>query len=126
MNRIWFGAVLLAVLLLLGLGSDALMKQTHHPISNDLLRASELALEGNWKSAENFTAAARREWDKKQLLTAMFSDHTPMDQIEGMFAQLEVFAGTGDAVSYSSTCRYLASRLEALGRSHSFNFQNLF
>lgn len=126
MKRIWFGAALLVVLLLLGLGSGAWMKQTHQPISKDLIRASELALEGNWKGAENFTGAARREWDKQQLLTAALSDHEPMDQIDGMFAQLEIFAGTGDAAAYSSTCRYLASRLDALGRSHSFNFQNLF
>ena len=126
MKRIWFGAALLILLLALGLGSGALMEQTHQAQAEDLNRAAELAAEGNWTGAKNFTGAARREWDKNRMLIAALSDHEPMDQIEGLFAQLEVFADIRDAASFESTCRYLASQLEALGKSHSFNLQNLF
>ena len=126
MKRIWFGAALLIALLALGFGSGELMDQTHLVQAEDLNRAAELAMEGNWAGAKNFTGAARREWDKNKMLVAALSDHEPMDQIEGLFAQLEVFAATQDAASFCSTCRYLASQLEALGKSHSFNLQNLF
>ena len=126
MNRIWFGAALLAALLFVGIGSGMMMEQIHRPPAADLIRASELALEGNWKGADNFAAAARRGWDKRRNMVAALTEHGPMDQIEGLFAQLEVYGKTQDAASFGSTCRYLASQLEALGRSHSFNLQNLF
>lgn len=126
MKRIWFGAALLAALLILGFGSSSLMERTHLAQAEDLTRAAELALEGNWSGAENFTGAARREWDKKRPLIAALSDHGPMDQIEGLFSQLETFAQAEDAVSYSSTCVYLARQLEALGKSHSLTLPNFF
>ena len=126
MKRIWFGAALLILLLALGLGSSALMERTHLAHAEDLNRAAELAMEGNWAGAANFAEAAKREWNKKRMLVAALSDHEPMDQIEGLFAQLEVFTEIQDAASFGSTCRYLASQLEALGKSHSFNLQNLF
>ena len=126
MNRFWFGAGLLIVLLILGLGSSALMEKTHFSQAEDLRRAAELSLEGNWTGAKNFAHAAQREWDKHKSVIAGLCDHEPMDQAEGLFAQLEVFAGMKDTNAFSSTCLYLASQLEALGKSHSFNFQNLF
>lgn len=126
MKRIWFGAALLAALLILGFGSSSLMERTHMAQAKDLSRAAELAEEGNWSGAENFAAAARREWDRKRPLIAGLCDHEPMDQVEGLFAQLEVFAQSRDAVSFRSCCVYLVRQLEALGKSHSLNLQNFF
>lgn len=125
MNRIWFGAALLAVLLVLGFGSSAFMERIYTAQAKDLTRAAELALEGNWAGAENFAGAARREWDKRRPITAALSEHGPIDQAEGLFAQLEAFAKAKDAALYSSACLQLASQLEALGQSHSLNLQNL-
>ena len=126
MKRIWFGAALLAALLVLGFCSSAFMERTHSAQAKDLSRASELALEGNWSGAENFAAAARREWDRKRGLVAGLCDHGPMDQVEGLFSQLEVYASTRDAAAFSSTCVYLVEQLKALGKSHSLNLQNFF
>ena len=124
MKRIWFGTALLVILLILGLGTGALMERTHMGQSKDMVRAAELALEGNWAGAENFAAAARREWSKHQLFTAVLVDHERIDQIESLFVQLEVFAKAEDAGAYSSTCMLLAHQLEALGESHGFNLKN--
>ena len=126
MKRIWFGAALLAALLVLGFGSSAFMEQAHARQTKDLTRAAELALESNWGGAENFAAAAQREWDKKRPLIAGLCDHGPMDQIEGLFAQLPIYASAQDAAAFSSTCIYLSKQLEALGKSHSLDLQNFF
>lgn len=126
MKRIWFGAVLLVVLLVLGIGSSMFMERTHLAQAEDLTRAAELAQEGNWNGAENFVGAARREWDKRQLLIAALCSHEPVDQIEGLFAQLEIYAAARDVVSYSGTCVFLAQQLTALGKSHSFSLENFF
>ena len=126
MNRIWFGAALLAALLVLGIGSAALMEDTHLSQVSQLNRAADLAISGNWKGAASVFEDARANWDKRSAIIAGLTDHEPMDQIEGCFAQLEVFAQMQDTVSFCSSCRYLAKQLEALGKSHSFNLQNLF
>ena len=126
MKRIWFGAALLGALLVLGIFSTALMENTHLTQAAQLDRAAELAASGNWQGAESAFSEAKDSWEKRSSLIAGLSDHEPMDQIEGCFAQLEVFLGMRDTVSFCGACRYLAKQLEALGKSHSFNLQNFF
>ena len=126
MKRIWFGAALLGALLVLGIFSAALMEDTHLTQVAQLDSAADLAMSGNWKGAEAAFSEAKAGWEKRSAIISGLSDHEPMDQIEGCFAQLEVFLGMHDAASFCGACRYLAKQLEALGKSHSFNLQNFF
>ena len=126
MKRIWFGAVMLALLLVLGFGSSTLMERSHLTQAEELNHAAALAMSGSWTEAETAFANARDRWNQRQSVIAGLCDHEPMDQIEGLFAQLEVYAVSRDAVSFSSSCVYLARQLEALGKSHSLNLQNFF
>ena len=126
MKRIWFGVALLFVMLILGLGSSNLMERIHENQAEDLSRAAECAMADNWAGAEKYLQSARREWDRNRSLISGLSDHEPMDQAEGLFSQLEVFAASRDRVSFGSTCRYLSSQLEALGKSHSLSLPNFF
>lgn len=126
MKRIWFGAALLAVLLILGFGSSALMERSHLTQAEELNHAAALALSGNWTDAGLAYSGARDHWNQRRSIIAGLCDHGPMDQIEGLFAQLEVYALSQDTVSFSSSCVYLARQLEALGKSHSLNLQNFF
>ena len=126
MNRIWFGAALLIALLILGLGSSALMERSHLEQAEELNRAAGFALSGNWAAAGSALEKAKDSWEKSSFLVAALSDHGPMDQIEGFFGELEVFLKLRDGASFSSSCRYLAAQLDALGKSHSLNLQNLF
>ena len=111
MKRIWFGGALLALLLILGIFCAGFMEDAHLEQASLLNRAADLA---------------HQNWDKRSAIISGLSDHEPMDQIEGCFAQLEVFAQMQDAVSFSSSCRFLAKQLEALGKSHSLSLQNFF
>lgn len=126
MKRIWFGVALLALMLALGLGSSALMKKTWQKQSENLNHAASFAVEGDWATARTLQQEAKAEWEKKQLLVAALCRHEPIDEIEGLFAQLDVFSETRRAVSFSSTCVYLSRQLDSLGQSHSFNLKNLF
>ena len=125
MKRIWFGGVLLLVLLVLGIGSSALMRQLQSEQVQRLERAAALAVDGDWAAARTLSTQAKEEWDRKQLLIAALCDHAVMDHIEGLFAQIEVFSEARSAASFSSTCAYLARQLEAVGYSHSFTPENL-
>ena len=124
MKRIWFGVGLMVFLLTLCLCSSFLMERICSSQSLALDHAAAAASDGDWLTARNLTAQAKQEWDRRQLLFASLYDHAPIDQIEGLFAQLEVFSESRKAASFESTCVYLARQLESLGRSHSFNFSN--
>ena len=125
MKRIWIGIGLLAALLVAGIWVAESMEDSHLPGAQDLRRASELVLEEDWSKAEALTKRARDKWEKKWRMTASVADHEPMDQIDGMFAELKVYAKVKDEVAYSGTCAHLAELMEALGHAHSFNWWNL-
>ena len=126
MKRIWFGVVLLILMLVLGLISSTFMKETWLKQSENLNRAAILASDGDWVNARNLLAEAQAEWEEKQLLLAVLCQHEPIEQIDGLFAQLEVFSESRRTASFSSTCVFLSKLIDSLGRSHNLNLKNLF
>ena len=125
MKRIWIGIALLVLLLGAGIRTSGFMKEAHLPVARDLRRAGELALEEQWGPAQAFASRGQKQWQKKWPVIAAVADHEPMDEIDALFAQLEVYAGEEDRLAYSAACAHLRSLLEALGQSHSFNWWNL-
>lgn len=126
MKRLWIGIGLLAVMLLGGFLVPEYLEFCHEPIIEDLDRAAELAMAEEWDRAEYLMDRAEEQWQKKRPVTASFADHEPMDEIDGMFAQMEMYAQARDAVSFSGTCVYLSSQLDALSDYHDLNLWNLF
>lgn len=126
MKRLWIGIGLLAAMLVSGILIPEIMESCHSPIVEDLQRAAELAMDSEWERAEFLAHRAEEKWEEKRPVTAVFTDHEPMDDIDGMFDQVEIYAEARDAVSFGSTCAYLASRLDALGDYHDLSFPNLF
>ncbi len=125
MKRIWFGAGLLTFLLILGLCSSFLMERVCLAQVERLDRAAALASDSDWAAARVLVTQVKEEWDRRQLLIAALCDHDPMDQIDGLFSQLDALSEARSAASFSSTCVYLARQLEALGHSHSLTPDNL-
>ena len=125
MKRIWIGIALLTLLLGAGAGISGFMGRVHLPVAQDLHRAGELAMEEQWGPAQAFANRGQTQWQKKWPVIAAIADHEPMDEIDALFAQLEVYAKEEDALLYSAACAHLASLLEALGQSHSFTWWNL-
>ena len=125
MKRIWIGIVLLLVLLMAGIGISAFMEESHLPIARDVRHAGALAMESQWGPAQAYANRGLKQWEKKWPVTAAIADHEPMDEIDALFAQLKVYAAAKDAPAYTAACACLASQLEALSQSHSFNWWNL-
>lgn len=125
MKRIWIGAALLVLMLVSGILVAEFMERSHSPNAEDLNQAAALAMDGSWNKAEALAAKARKNWAKTRALTAAFVDHEPMEEIEGLFAKIDVCAAERNRLDFSSTCAYLARLMEALGESHSLNLRNL-
>lgn len=126
MKRLWIGIGLMAVMLLSGIMVPEILDECHESVVEDLDRAADMAMAGQWDSALRLLDRAEDNWEEKRPVTASFTEHEPMDDIDGMFEQLEIYAAAKDPVSFGSTCVYLSSRLDALGNGHDFNLWNLF
>ena len=126
MKRLWIGIGIMAAMLLSGILTPAILEKSHTPVVEDLSRAAELAEAENWEGASRFCRRAEEQWKKTRPVTASFTDHEPMEEIDALFEQLKVYTRAGDRVAYCSTCAYLKSQLEALGDYHDLTLWNLF
>ena len=125
MGRFWFGLVTLLVLLALGLWVATAMNAVHQPMADLLERAAEAALEEDWATAEGLAMQAKGSWERHWRLTAAVADHSPMDELDGLFAQLPVFIREREVTHFASTCAQLAQLAQAMGDAHSLSWWNL-
>ncbi len=125
MKRVWFGAALLLVLLALGIGSSIIMGRLHQPLAEDLRQAADLALSGNWETAEKIVINAEKKWKNAWHFSASFSDHGPMEEIDTLFAQLDVCRKCRDEDVFAEICACLSRQIKAMGDAHELSWWNL-
>ena len=125
MKRIWFGSILLVLLLILSILVSNLMRSIWQNQAENLNLAAEAASGGDWTAADRLLEEAARAWECRQLLIAVLSRHEEIDEIDGLFAQLQVFSAARRTVSFSSTCAALSRLLDSLWQSHRFGLKNL-
>lgn len=115
MGRFWIGAGLLVLLLGLGLYSAWAMDGVHTPIADQLEQAAATPAP---EQAAALLQAAKEAWDAHWHNTAVLAEHEPMDDIDSLFAQAEMFARTGQMGDFSAMCMRLAQRIRAAAESH--------
>ena len=125
MKRGWFGAGLLAVFLGLGLLVSALVSNAHQPTSTMLEQAAEKTLSGDFAGGIALGTEAQQRWKCQWNGTASIADHSPMDEIDALFAEMEIYARTGEQPHFAACCKELAQRLEAIADAHRFSWWNV-
>ncbi len=115
MRRLYIGAVLLVVLLALGVGIAVGMDGIHARSAAALDAAADAALDGDWQTAQLLSQQAQQMWQQNWQIVACVADHTPMDEIDALFAQLPAFVRGGEDVHFAATCAQLAQLLQAMG-----------
>lgn len=125
MKRGWLGAGLLAALLLVGVFLQYAMDLIHGPCAQKLEQAAQAALLEDWDSAQDLSRQAAEGWKKGYGITAAVADHAPMDEVDMMYAQLEVYARQKERVHFAATCRSLATLTKAVAEVHRFSLRNL-
>ena len=125
MKRCRFGLGLLLVLLVLGVVSAWAMGKGLAPMTEGIRQAGDAALQEDWDTAQALSANVKEQWEKGFPYLASLSDHEPMENINGLFAQLEVYAQSLDPQNFAAVCGQLAQDLEAMGEAHSLKWWNI-
>ncbi len=125
MKRSRFGLFLLLALLILGILSTWAMGRSTGPITEAIRQAGTAGFQMDWAVATEKMGEAKSDWEKRYPLCASLTDHEPMENINSLFAQLEVYAKNRDHQNFAAVCALLAKDLEALGEAHSLTWWNL-
>ncbi len=125
MKRIANGIAILAVLLVIAVLFTLLMDDIHTPLAQNLQAAAQAAAEENWQKAAALFRQASLCWEENKHFVASLADHSPMDEMDGLFAELEVYLQQQEMPHFAATCRHLAKLAEAMGENHALNWWNL-
>jgi len=125
MKRLWIGIVLMLLLLESGLFSAISIANIQKPVSADLQAASRACLQGNWEDANLFASQAQQRWQKYRHAAAALADHSPMEDVDCLFAELEVYLHAKEALPFASCCAALAVSTRAIAEAHALNWWNL-
>ena len=122
MKRLWLGAGLLVFFLILGILLSVWMTNTHDHISRQLSLACTLSQSGDLAQAGRLAQDASSQWEQYRNRVAALADHTPMEEIDSLFCELQVYLQMDEPVHFSATCARLDLLLQAMGEAHSINW----
>ena len=95
------------------------------PYRQVLEQAAEQSLEGDLDGATALAMAAKARWERQHQGTATVADHNPMDDVDRLFAQMEVYAKAQEAPHFAACCVELAQLLQATADAHRFSWWNV-
>ena len=121
--RGYLGAAILGALLILGLWSGKAIGDRYDPTCGALESAAQAALSGDLEAAKALAGDARERWDAVWRKVAAVTSHTPMDEIDSLFAQALT---RRDATAFAAECARLAKLVEACAETHRLTWWNLF
>ena len=116
---------LLLVLLLGGLLSGWYLERQHRDLARQLEDSAWLALSGQMSNARQEAQAAQTQWKKGRSLQAVLGDHTPMEDIDDLFAELQICGAAGEKTEFARICSILASRIEAMENACKLSWWNI-
>lgn len=125
MKRFWLGIGILVILLGLGIWSQIEMDNLQAPCSAALEQAAQEALQDNWPDALILAQQASSHWEHTKKVISSLADHTPMDEVDMLLAELHVYARTRETPHFAACCTQLAAMMQAIGQAHAFNWWNL-
>lgn len=125
MKRMRLGLFILAALLAGCCLIHTALDKIHAPIAADLEQAAAAALNDDWATAQDLAQHASVRWERFHRFTAAFADHTPMDELDGLFRELRIYAGMRENPHFSATCVHLSFLAASIAESHRLSWWNL-
>lgn len=123
-KQFWVGVFLLLLLLGLTLGVAWGMEAIQEPAQKQLEQASVLALSGDMPQAAELAMQAKQRWERFWQVSAAVADHSPMDEIDKVFAEMEVYAKAGDEEHFAACCAQLSQLVGSMSDAHAHTWWN--
>ena len=124
-KRFYFGMGILLFFLILGLLVSWGMQEAVRPVTQQLQQAAEAAHSGETARAARLAQQAGDLWDDRWGGMALAADHEPMDEIDGLFAQIVFFAHARDGQRLGACCARVAELVEAMAEAHALSWRNV-
>lgn len=125
MKRFLIGVTVLALLLGVSLFVAFHTENMYKPMIRLLQEAERIAMDGDFAVAKSRAEEARKLWDRHKNTTATVADHTPMEEIDHLFAETKVYAAAEEIPHFAACCAQLAAMVQAMGDAHAPNLWNL-
>lgn len=125
MKRFVIGLVTLTFLFFVSLFVASTTKQAYEPIATLLEKASDTTLHGSFAEAIEQAEKARTLWEKRKSKTAIVADHTPMEEVDLLFTEAEIYAKAEEKPHFAACCAQLASAIQNMADAHTMNLWNL-
>lgn len=125
MGRFWFGVGILVLFLVLGFWIGDVAADVHLGIADTLETAAEQALTGDLSGGMETAMQAKASWEAHWRASATVADHAPMDEIDGLLAQLECYSRGEAPVDFAACCTRVALLVRAMSEAHSLRWWNL-
>ena len=101
------------------------MNDAHSPTEKMLMQAAEKTLNGDFQNAVPLAMAAKSRWERQRKGTATVADHSPMEDVDMLFAEMEIYARTEEEPHFAACCAELAKRVQAMADAHAFSWWNV-
>ena len=124
-KRFYLGLGILLVFLVLGLVVSWTMRQATQPVLQMLDQATQEVLSGDMEQGILLAQRAQDIWQKGWKTVALAADHSPMDEIDGLFAQIGFFAKAGNRLELGARCARVSELVEAIADAHALTWWNL-
>ena len=124
-QRFWIGILVLAVMLVSGIWLTALFGRIHRPMALELRKAASAAQAQDWEKATALAEKARADWEQYRYLISASADHEPLEQMEYLLDQLEVYAADRHKADFATLCIRLANLAEAMADTQQIRWWNL-
>lgn len=124
-RRFWLGVGILTLFLAVGLWAMFFMDAIHEPVCQKLEQAAQAAAAGDMDAGIGLAQQANELWSAHRRSTAAVADHTPMDEIDSLFAQMQTYANMHEQTHFAAYCARLSTLVRAIGDAHSLTWWNL-
>ena len=125
MKKFVIGIAVLSLLLISGLFVAKSTEEMYKPVVALLEEAADTALTGSFAEAKARAEEAKKLWDKYKKATATVADHTPLEDIDHLFAETDIYAQTEEIPHFAACCAQLAVMVRDMGDVHAPNLWNL-
>ena len=122
-RRFYLGVAILLALLVLGIFSGIWVNQASQQVVYCLTQAEESVRNGNPSEALVYSQQAQILWDSTWNWVAVVADHTSMDEIDGLFAQMAYYA-QADVSLFGAGCARVRELVSAVSDGHQFTWWN--